>query len=77
MSVNLKCDNCPSWCCGKRPEDKAERETNVLQKMKLNKIEKGRVVSSVVKGDEVTKPEVTKPEVTNTEDVSVNIIPSE
>lgn len=52
MSVNLKCDNCPSWCCGKRPEDKAERETNVLQKMKLNKIEKGRM-SSVVKPDEV------------------------
>ena len=25
MSVNLN-NNCPSWCCGKRPEDKEERE---------------------------------------------------
>ena len=74
MSVNVKCNKLP--CCGGKPEDKEERETNVLQKMKLNKIEKGRI-SSVVKGGEVTKPEVTKPEVTNTEDVSVDIIPSE
>ena len=63
MSVNLRCDNCPSWCCGKRPEDKAERETNVLQKMKLNKIEKGRM-SSVVKTDEV-----------KTDEVNVSIVP--
>ena len=60
MSVNL--DKCPSWCCGKRPEDKAERETNVLQKMKLNKIEKQKMVP---------KPQVAKPE-----NVKLDIIPN-
>ena len=74
MSVNLKCDNCPSWCCGKRPEDKAERETNVLQKMKLNKIEKGRM-SSVVKPD-VVKTDVVKTDVTTTDEVNVSIVPN-
>ncbi len=50
MSVNMKCNKWP--CCGGKPEDKAERETNVLQKMKLNKIEKQRMA----------KPAVAKPE---------------
>ena len=41
MSVNLEVNNCPLWCCGKRPEEKAERET-MLQKMKLNRRKKER-----------------------------------
>lgn len=64
MSLNV---NYSKWfrklcCCFDKPEDNEEKETNVLQKMKLNKIEKQKMV---------LKPEVSKPE-----SVELDIIPN-
>ena len=64
MSLNV---NCSKWfrkmcCCCDKPEDKEEKETNVLQRMKLNKIEKQKMV---------LKPEVEKPD-----NVKLDIIPN-
>lgn len=64
MSLNV---NYSKWlrklcCCCDKPEDNEEKETNVLQKMKLNKIEKQKMV---------LKPEVAKPD-----NVKLDIIPN-
>lgn len=56
MSLNV---NCSKWfrklccCCFDKPEDKEEKETNVLKTMKLNKIEKQKMVLK----SEAAKPE--------------------
>ena len=64
MSLNV---NYSKWlrklcCCCDKPEDNEEKETNVLQKMKLNKIEKQKMI---------LKPEVAKPD-----NVKLDIIPN-